>query len=82
MTIENEPSAVPVSFERNIRPLFRAFDRDSMTKAFDLWSYTDVVSHQEAILDHLVAGSMPCDGAWPAEQVELVRQWIAAGSPA
>jgi hypothetical protein len=28
----------PVVFERNIKPLFRESDRESMTWAFDLWS--------------------------------------------
>jgi hypothetical protein len=24
---------------------------------------------------------MPCYGPWPAEQVELFRRWVQAGSP-
>ena len=28
------------------------------------------------------AGTMPCDGAWPAERVAVFRQWIDAGKPA
>ena len=32
----------PVSFEAHIRPLFRDRDRQSMSFAFDLWSYDDV----------------------------------------
>jgi hypothetical protein len=24
-------------------------------------------------------GSMPCDGAWPQEQVDLFRSWVQAG---
>ena len=35
-------SPAGLSFERDIRPMFREKDRDSMLKAFDLWSYSDV----------------------------------------
>jgi hypothetical protein len=68
------------SFERDVRPLFREKDRTSMLRAFDLWSYDDVRAHQDAILRRLSAGTMPCDGAWPPEQVAIVQRWIAAGS--
>ena len=44
MTSQDE-SAQPLSFERDIRPLFREKDRTSMLRAFDLWSFTDVVAH-------------------------------------
>ena len=26
-------------------------------------------------------GTMPCDGAWPAERVEVFERWVEAGSP-
>jgi hypothetical protein len=71
-----------VHFEDDIKPLFRERDRDSMRFAFDLWSFDDVSSHADAILDRLEAGTMPCDGAWPAEQVAVFRGWIDAGKPA
>jgi hypothetical protein len=69
----------PVVFERNIRPLFREEDRKSMTWAFDLWSYTDVNSHAAAIVDSLRDGSMPCDGAWSAEKINVFQRWIDSG---
>jgi hypothetical protein len=69
----------PVSFERDIKPLFRPRDRDSMTFAFDLWDASDVRSNAEAILERLQEGSMPCDGSWPQESVELFSRWIATG---
>jgi ferritin-like protein len=28
------------------------------------------------------SGTMPCDGAWPAERVAVFRAWIDAGKPA
>jgi hypothetical protein len=70
------------SFERDIKPLFRAKDRDSMLQAFDLFDYDDVVENADAIVGSLRSGQMPCDGAWPADQVEKLQQWIDAGTPA
>jgi hypothetical protein len=71
-----------LSFERDIKPLFRAKDRDSMLRAFDLFDYTSVVDHADAIVGALRSGRMPCDGAWPAAQVDKLQQWIDAGKPA
>jgi hypothetical protein len=69
-------------FEQHIKPLFRERDRDSMRFSFDLWSLDDVSTHADAILHRLEAGTMPCDGAWPAERVAVFRRWIDAGKPA
>ena len=55
-------SPAGLSFERDVRPMFREKDRDSMLKAFDLWSHSDVQAHQDAILERLRNGTMPCDG--------------------
>jgi hypothetical protein len=77
------PSAdEPLSFDEDIKPLFREQDRASMTFAFDLWSYDDVGENADAILQRLEQGSMPCDGAWPKERVETFERWIEAGKPA
>src|SRR5262245_42579015 len=70
-----------VTYEQNIRPLFRDRDIQSMSFAFDLSSYDDVRANAEAIHERLAAGSMPCDGPWPAEDVERFRIWIDNGSP-
>ena len=72
----------PMHFDEDVKPLFREHDRDSMRFAFDLWSLDDVTTHADAILDRLEAGTMPCDGAWPAERVAVFRRWIDAGKPA
>jgi len=71
-----------LSFERDIKPLFRAKDRDSMLRAFDLFDYDDVVENADAIAGSLRSGQMPCDGAWPAGQVDTLQQWIDQGKPA
>ncbi len=73
-------SPAQLSFERDVRPLFRGKDRDSMRRAFDLWSRNDVQAHQGAILEQLRNGTMPCDGRWPPEQVATFERWIADGS--
>jgi truncated hemoglobin YjbI len=69
------------SFEEHVKPLFRERDRGSMKFAFDLWSYEDVSANADAILTRLREGSMPCDGAWPSEQVTTFERWIAADKP-
>ena len=72
----------PVTFAAHIKPMFRAKDRQSMQFAFDLWSYGDVRAHAAGILGQLDDGTMPCDGAWPAAQVEVFRRWTESGTPA
>jgi CDGSH-type Zn-finger protein/truncated hemoglobin YjbI len=70
-----------VRFDQHIKPLFRAQDRQSMSFAFDLWAYDAVKEHADGILDRLQKGSMPCDGAWPAETVEVFQRWHDNGMP-
>jgi hypothetical protein len=72
----------PLGFDRDIKPLFRERDRESMRFRFDLWSHADVCTNADAILQRLEAGTMPCDGAWPAERVATFRRWRDAGKPA
>ena len=76
------PGEGKLSFEQDIKPLFRTKDRDSMLQAFDLFDYDDVVENADAIVDTLRSGQMPCDGAWPAAQVDKLQQWIDEGTPA
>ena len=70
------------SYARDILPLFRESDRDSMEFAFDLWDYNDVCTNAQDILERLADGSMPCDGEWPEEQITQFQRWIEAGMPA
>ena len=70
-----------ISFAAQIRPLFRdSPDVDSM-KGFglDLSSYEHVRAQATEIYAHLENGSMPCDGAWPAENIALFKQWMEDG---
>ena len=67
--MSDEPPAASadsrIGFASEIMPLFRESDRAAMRRAFDLWSYDDVLAHGPAIAGRLKDGSMPCDGAWP-----------------
>ncbi len=70
-----------MSFERDIRPLFRAEDIDSMAFAFDLSSYEDVRSNAQEIYERVAEGTMPCDAPWDEQQVTRLREWMDAGMP-
>lgn len=72
------PEDEPVRFEKHIKPLFRARDRQSMQFAFDLWSLEDVKQNAPAILERLQDGSMPCDEAWPDDKVQTFKRWVAS----
>ncbi|MFI5934557.1 CDGSH iron-sulfur domain-containing protein [Actinoplanes sp. NPDC051494] len=71
----------PLSFDRHIKQLFRAQDRNSMKWAFDLWQHADVSTHAEAILHRVNEGTMPCDSTWPATRVAVFSRWIDEGKP-
>ena len=60
--------------------MFRDRDIQSMSSAFDLSAYDDMRAHAEAIYEKVAAGSMPCDGRWPVEDVQRFRTWIDSGS--
>ena len=75
-------SAEPVSFDRDIKPLFRDRDRGAMKFFADLWSYEDVARESDAILERVRDGSMPCDGPWDDERIALFQQWIDGGKVA
>ena len=78
IAMENEP----MHFDEDIKPLFREGDRNAMRFAFDLWSPTTSRRTPTPSCGRLEAGTMPCDGAWPAERVAVFRRWIDAGKPA
>lgn len=69
----------PVSFAQHIKPVFRPSDRESMAFAFDLWDIDDVRSNADAILRRLRDGTMPCDGRWSTDKIELFARWLATG---
>ncbi|HEX9234959.1 MAG TPA: hypothetical protein VF972_01625 [Actinomycetota bacterium] len=68
-----------LSFEEDVRPLFREKDRQRMEWAFDLWRYEDVKQNADAILERLQDGDMPCDEEWPQDQIATFRGWVQGG---
>ena len=70
-----------LSYAKDIRPLFRDDPDVSAMKDYglDLSSYADVKKSAQAIYGAVAAGSMPCDGKWPADRVALFKQWMDEG---
>ena len=70
-----------ISFATDIRPLFRdSPDVDAMKRVgLDLSSYEDVKAKASEIYSTVEEGSMPCDGAWPKEQVAMFKRWMDDG---
>jgi hypothetical protein len=70
-----------LSFAKDIRPLFRDDPDVSSMKDYglDLSSYSHVKTKAQSIYATLVDGSMPCDGAWPAERIALFKKWMDEG---
>ncbi len=76
------PSPEPLSFESDIKSLFREDpDRSSMLaiSGFDLHRYEDVREHADDIAAKLGDGTMPCDGGWPPDRIATFLRWIDDG---
>ena len=77
-----------VSFERDIKPLFREIDLDHMTPMgvpLDDYSYMSDPSNAQAVYEYLTGDQeprMPIGGPyWSQEQLELYARWLEAGRP-
>lgn len=72
---------MPLSFAKDIRPLFRETpDVDTMKDfGLDLWSFTDVKAQAEEIYARVLDGSMPCDEPWPKDRIALFKRWMEEG---
>jgi hypothetical protein len=69
-----------LSFARDIRPMFRNSDVETMQNyGLDLSSYDEVKNKVQAIYTTLSEGTMPCDGAWPKDRVEALKRWMDEG---
>ena len=87
LTVDDRGPTVPetndiVTFETDIKPMFRETDRAGMKWAFDLWSYDDVSEHADKILARVTAGTMPPDHPWPDKWVDLFKRWVHGGKAA
>jgi hypothetical protein len=70
----------PLSFARDIRPLFRDFDIEEMKyHSLDLSKYEVVRTQTADIYERLADKSMPSDGEWPAETLAKFKQWMDEG---
>jgi len=69
----------PVGYANNIKPLFTETDRAHMKFKLDLWSYEHVKDNANDILGAVSNGSMPPGSPWPADKVDLFKQWIQGG---
>ena len=72
---------MPISYETDIRPLFRdSPDVDTMQGyGLDLSSYEDVKARASEIYERLEDESMPCDQPWPQDRLALFKQWMEEG---
>ena len=70
-----------LSFATDIHPLFRDSPGVETMKrmGLDLSSYEDVKANPEGIYSRLEDRSIPCDGAWPKEDVSLFKRWMDEG---
>jgi hypothetical protein len=75
---------VTLSFERDIKGLFRTRDVTAMKNVagFDLHKYEDVKANADEIQKRLQDGSMPCDSAWLQSDVDKFASWKQEGMPA
>jgi hypothetical protein len=69
-----------LSFARDVRPMFRVTDVDTMQNyGLDLSSYDEVKNKAQAIYATLAEGTMPCDEAWPKDRVATLKRWMDEG---
>jgi len=72
-----------LSFARDILPMFRESDVDSMQNyGLDLSSYDEVKNKVQAIYATLAEVTMPCDGAWPQDLFGTLKRWMDEGMAA
>ena len=77
----NDRAGSPITYENDIRPLFRMFDISSMKRegGFDLSKYDDVKREAENIYRRLADKTMLCDRPWSDDNIALFRTWIDTG---
>lgn len=74
-----------VSFERDIRPLFRAIDIEHMMRfgvRLDDYAYMSDMENAERVYHSIAAKRMPPPDegfTWPEDDVRRLRSWIDEG---
>ncbi len=78
--LKKEVPVHSLSFTADVRPLFRAYDIESMKPlGIDLSSYEDVGKNAQSIYKRLSAKEMPCDGPWSDDAVKKFKDWMECG---
>lgn len=76
---EHLTSDTPPTFSQ-VRALFREKDVESMKSlGIDLSDYATVADNADRIYERVKEGTMPCDGAWSQDKVQLFKKWIDGG---
>jgi hypothetical protein len=78
---------VPISFEKDIKPLFRTIDVEHMKRGdvlLDDYAYMSDASrgyaNAKAVLDTVKNQTMPPGGPfWPQDKVDLFAKWMTDG---
>ena len=68
-----------ISFQKDIKPLFREQDIEAMKSRFDLSKYEEVKEQADKIYPRLKDGSMPSDGQWPRQDLDKFKTWMDTG---
>jgi hypothetical protein len=78
-------SAAPLSFAKDIRPMFTQLDVDHMMALMDLSSRDSVFQNADTIYGVVSSGSMPPQSsgepAWTPEMCAAFKEWQAQGGP-
>ena len=75
----------PVSFERDIRPLFRPIDIEHMMRfgvRLDDYAFMSDMEHAERVYTSISTKQMPPPNegfSWPDDDVRRLRAWIDGG---
>ncbi len=79
--IDSPLSESILSYQTDIRPLFRDFDLETLKRfdRIDLNSLDSVRAHIETLRERLQAGKLPYDACWSSKQIALFRRWINQG---
>jgi ferredoxin-NADP reductase len=79
--IAAQESGAGLSFKKDILPMFRKFEIDSMKPAgLDLSSYDQVRKAAKKIHGMLADRKMPCDKPWNGEKVARFKRWMDGGA--
>jgi hypothetical protein len=76
---------MPLTFAKDIRPLFRDGDIRCMKPAgvhLDDPNWMTIPVNAQQVYGAVSAAKMPPDAPWPADRIKLFKQWMDAGCPA